>query len=182
VSGPTAAVGAWVTVCSAGPAGSPVVVRTVPLPPGACPGPSGSRHAPGPFPCDVHLRVAAEGTGHSRLRELADVLVSRVPLPPGAARLRALALLARHPGCRTVAVPVRAAAPVVGVRDRTGAVRWVRPLTAGGAPPSPHLAGSLAHAWLTRYGTPDAAGRASGGHSRRSRASRRAASSGFSVR
>ncbi|WP_051707713.1 MULTISPECIES: hypothetical protein [unclassified Streptomyces] len=222
MSGPAAAVGAWVTVCSAGPAeqgawvtmrpvepaehdarvtmcpvgpaGGPAVVRAVPLPPAAvppaavpcaCPWPSGCRHAPGPFPCDVHLRVAAEGAGPARLREFADVLVGRVPLPPGPARLRALALLARYPGCRTVAVPVRAAAPVVGVRDRTGELRWVRPGPAG-APPSPQLAGSLAHAWLTRCGTPGApatvAGQVSGGHSRRSRASTRAASCGFSVR
>lgn len=180
---------ARVTMCPVGPAGGPAVVRAVPLPPAAvpraCPWPSGCRHAPGPFPCDVHLRVAAEGAGPARLREFADVLVGRVPLPPGPARLRALALLARYPGCRTVAVPVRAAAPVVGVRDRTGELRWVRPGPAG-APPSPQLAGSLAHAWLTRCGTPGApatvAGQVSGGHSRRSRASTRAASCGFSVR
>ncbi|WP_427920715.1 hypothetical protein [Streptomyces sp. cg40] len=107
----------------------PALVRTHPLSSAARwhARPPGCSHAPGPFPCDVHLWVDADSPRRTALREHADVLVSRLPLPPLPARHRVRALLADHPGCLAAAVTDTATRCVVGVRERTGAVWFVRP-------------------------------------------------------
>ncbi|MEV0639467.1 hypothetical protein AB0I77_31950 [Streptomyces sp. NPDC050619] len=89
--------------------------------------------------------------------EHADVLVSRLPLPPESAHRRVHELLAGHPGCLAAAVPDTATTCVVGVRDRTGAVSFVRPDRGGsGAALSPHAVGSVVHAWAVSGGSPRA--------------------------
>lgn len=169
--GPTTPTTAWTTVCfrSAGAGGDgvdgrwslvvrcsgtgrePVLVRSGPVSSSPC------THPPGPLPCDLHLRVDADSPERTGLMAYADVLVSRVPLPPGPAGRRVRELLADHPGCLAAAVPDTATRCVVGVRTGTGGVSLVRPLRYG--PPSlvprlvprlvpPHVVASLVHAWV----------------------------------
>ncbi|MFE9092904.1 hypothetical protein [Streptomyces sp. NPDC007264] len=89
--------------------------------------------------------------------EHADVLVSRVALPPESAHRRARELLAGHPGCLAAAVPDTAMRCVVVVRDRTGAVSFVRPDQGGAdAPVPPHAVGAVVHAWAGSGGSPRA--------------------------
>lgn len=173
--------GAWATVCfrgarsggvlpGAGPDGpslvvwrsatahGPALVRSDRLLPSAerhvDPYPSPCRHAPGLLPCDVHLWVDADSPERAELMNHADVLVSRVPLPPGSARRRAHELLAGHPGCLAAAVPGTDTTCVVGVRGRAGAVSCVR-LDRGGPGPRripPHVVASVVHAWVVSGG------------------------------
>nr|WSY53156.1 hypothetical protein OG999_25535 [Streptomyces sp. NBC_00886] len=136
----------------------PALVRSDPLPLStrrlAYPYPSSCSHASGPLPCDVHLRVDAGSPARTGLLEHADVLVSRVPLPPRSACRRVHRLLADHPGCLAAAVPDTAAGCVVGIRDRTGAVSFVRPERGGAdAPTSPHVIVSVVHAWVVSGGS-----------------------------
>lgn len=82
------------------------------------------------------------------------MLVTRTPLPSALARRRADVLMARHPGCLVVAVPVAGNALVLGVRGARGGV-----LSAGTAPGpgvEPHVVASVLHAWLAAGGTPEA--------------------------
>ncbi|GAA3774157.1 hypothetical protein GCM10023083_08920 [Streptomyces phyllanthi] len=133
----------------------PALVRSDPLPLSAVgqhaypyPGPSPCPHAPGPLPCDVHLWVDADSPERTELMEHADVLVSRVPLPPVSAHRRVRELLAGHPGCLAAAVPDTAMICVIGIRDRTGAVSFVRPERCGpGALVPPHAVVSVVHTW-----------------------------------
>ncbi|MDO0926654.1 hypothetical protein QQY24_14980 [Streptomyces sp. TG1A-8] len=91
------------------------------------------------------------------LREHADVLVSRVPLPPAAARRRVRDLLARHPGCLAAAVPGPARGCVVGVRDAAGGVRcaWLE-RSGARAPAPPRVVVAVVHAWVAAGGAPTA--------------------------
>ncbi|MFG2458097.1 hypothetical protein ACGFWE_13645 [Streptomyces sp. NPDC048523] len=141
----------------------PVLVRSDPLPsptggrgqpyPAPCPHPPG-----GPLPCDVHLWVDADSPERAALAAHADVLVSRAPLPPDAARRRVLDLLTAHPGCLAAAVPDTSTACVVGVRDASGAVSFVRPSRGGrsDAPLPPHTVASVVHAWTVAGRPPEA--------------------------
>ncbi|MFF6990985.1 hypothetical protein [Streptomyces sp. NPDC010273] len=119
--------------------------------------PSPCSHAPCPLPCDVHLWVDADSPERAALMAHADVLVSRMPLPPASARRRVCELLAGHPGCLAAAVLDTFMRCVVGVRDRTGAVSFAR-LERGRArdPIPPHVVGSLVHAWAVSRGSPRA--------------------------
>ena len=137
------------------------LVRSDPLPPPAdrhaYPYPPSCPHAAGPLPCDVHLWVDADRPGRTGLMEHADVLVSRVQLPLASAHRRVCELLAGHPGCLAAAVPDTAAMCVVGVRDRTGAVSFVRPERGGSAAPlPPHVVVSVVHAWAVSGKSPRA--------------------------
>lgn len=130
----------------------PVLVRSVPLPEPTAervyPHASLCPHLPGPVPCDVHLWVDADSSERTALMEHADVLVSRVPLPAVSAHRRVGMLLASHPGCLAAAVPDTAMVCVVGVRDRSGTVSFVRPRWCGyGAQVPPHAVASGVHAW-----------------------------------
>ena len=139
----------------------PALVRSDPLPSSAgdraYPYPSACPHALGPLPCDVHLWVDADGPERTELMEHADVLVSRVPLPPVSAHRRVRELLAGHPGCLAAAVPDTALVCVVGVRDRRDAVSFVWPDRCGSdAPVPPQTVVSVVHAWVVSGGSPRA--------------------------
>ncbi|MEU7636910.1 hypothetical protein AB0C11_12580 [Streptomyces sp. NPDC039016] len=121
----------------------------------AVPGRGPVRPAAGGVP-DVHLWADPDGGPDGRWAEFADVLVARTALPPGAARRRAAALLARHPGSLVAVVPHTAAGCVVAVRGAP--VAWCG---GPGGPPSrppvpPCLVGSVLHAWLVAGGPPGA--------------------------
>ncbi|MFF2806086.1 hypothetical protein ACFVT2_02705 [Streptomyces sp. NPDC058000] len=118
------------------------------------------REAPGRGPVrpagdgvpDVHLWADPDGGPGGHWAEFADVLVTRTALPPGAARKRARALLARHPGALVAVVPHTAGGCVVAVRGAP--VVWC---AGPGARPSrppvpPCLVGSVLHAWLAAGG------------------------------
>lgn len=135
------------------------LVRSDPMPLSAerqaYPYPPPCPRAGGPLPCDVHLWVDADSPERTALMEHADVLVSRVPLASAHRRVRGL--LAGHPGCLVAAVLDTATMCVVGVRDRTGAVSFVRPERGGSAAPlSPHVVVSVVHAWAVSGGSPRA--------------------------
>ncbi|MFD4561036.1 hypothetical protein ACFWP5_43115 [Streptomyces sp. NPDC058469] len=137
------------------------LVRSDPLPSSAerhaYPYPPLCPHAVGPLPCDVHLWVDADSPGRTELMEHADVLVSRVPLPLASAHRRVRGLLAGHPGCLAAAVLDTTTRCVVGVRDRTGAVSFVRPERGGSdVPLPPHVVVSVVHAWAVSGGSPRA--------------------------
>ncbi|MFI0511808.1 hypothetical protein ACH3Y9_24955 [Streptomyces sp. WSLK1-5] len=120
----------------------------------SCPHPPG-----GPLPCDVHLWVDADSPRRPALLAQADVLVSRVPLPPGAARRRVLELLAAHPGCLAAAVPDTATTCAVAVRHgAAGPVSFVRPSRGRppGAPLPPRTIVSVVHAWTVAGRSPGA--------------------------
>ncbi|MEU3253131.1 hypothetical protein [Streptomyces sp. NPDC006997] len=177
------AVAGWGTVCfaAAGAAGGtgqpvrlvwgtgsgPAVVRTdAPLSPGTgqpyplrCPSPCA--HPPGSLPCDAHLWADADVRGTPGLREQADVLVSRAPLPCPAARRRVRELLDGHPGCLVAVVPGTATGCVVGVRDRAvRGVRWAWVERCG--PVTARAVASVAHAWAAAGGEPGALRRVTG--------------------
>ncbi|MFD0316260.1 hypothetical protein [Streptomyces flavalbus] len=173
----------WCTVCFAVPgavadgggqrvrvgwrAGSgPAVVRTdVPLPlplPLPLPSPGDPcAHPPGWLPCDAHLWADADARGTpegafpvASLREQADVLVSRAPLPLPAACRRVRDLLDGHPGCLVAVVPGAATGCVVGVRNAVLGVRWAWVEKAEPVPP--RVVASVAHAWAAAGGAPGA--------------------------
>lgn len=138
-----------------------VLVRSDPLSPSTGdrghPYPVPCAHGPnGPFPCDVHLWVDADSPARAELVMHADVLVSREPLPTGAARRRVRALLDGRPGCLAAAVPDTATTCVVGVRERTGAVSFVRPTRGRADAPPPHAVVSVVHAWTVSGRSPGA--------------------------
>jgi hypothetical protein len=107
--------------------------------------------------CDAHLWVDPDSPERTALMEHADVIVSRVPLPPRAAHERVRELLTDHHGCLAAAVPDTATMCGVGVRDRAGAVSFVR-LDRGGsdAPIPPHVVVAVVHAWVVSGGSPRA--------------------------
>ncbi len=138
------------------PARGPALVRTHPLSSAVRwhARPPGCSHVPGPLPCDVHLWVDADSPRRTALREYADVLVSRLRLPPLPARHRVRELLADHPGCLAAAVADTTTRCVVGVRERTGAVWFVRPGQGkSDASLPPHALVSVVHAWLVSGGS-----------------------------
>ncbi|GGN04744.1 hypothetical protein GCM10011578_028130 [Streptomyces fuscichromogenes] len=100
--------------------------------------------------CDTHLWVAADATRRTELREHADVLVARMPVPLSAAGRRVRALLAAYPGCLVAAVPDVGRGCVAGVRDRTGAVGCLRATVRGPAAAlvHPQPVASVLHAWV----------------------------------
>lgn len=119
--------------------------------------PSSCSHAPGMLLCDVLLWADADSPERTELMEHADALVSRVPLPPESAHRRVYDLLADHPGCLAAAVPGTATMCLVGVRDRRGAVAFVRPEQDGfDVPLPPHAVVSVVHAWAVTGGSPRA--------------------------
>ncbi|OON74945.1 hypothetical protein [Streptomyces tsukubensis] len=119
------------------------------------PYPSSCSHAPGRLLCDVHLWADVGSVERTELTELADVLVVGVPLPPESAHRRVRELLAGHPGCLAAAVPGGAMTWVVGVRDRRGAVSFVRPERGGSDVPIPPWAAvSVVHAWVVSGRSP----------------------------
>ncbi|KUN78005.1 hypothetical protein [Streptomyces griseoruber] len=123
------------------------------------PGPPPCPHPPGRFPCDVQLWAAAGDPRTVRLAEYADVLVSRVESPPWEARRRVDELLLRHPGCLVAGVPESGTRCLVGVRDRTGALRYARPELRGPRVRSAvHLVASVLHAWVVAGGAPESLG------------------------
>ncbi|MGK5731664.1 hypothetical protein [Streptomyces sp. URMC 124] len=66
---------------------------------------------------DVHWSVDPDAPGSARWVSCADVLRCGRPSPcPGAAALRAMRLLDRHPGCLLSAVPAAGDGLVIGVR------------------------------------------------------------------
>ncbi|WP_454344066.1 hypothetical protein [Streptomyces canus] len=89
----------------------------------------------------------------------ADVLVSRAPLAPGAARRRVLELLAAQPGCLAAAVPDTATTCAVAVRHGgAGRVSFLRPSRYGpsGSPLPPRTVVSVVHAWTVAGRSPGA--------------------------
>lgn len=123
-----------------------------------CPRPCA--HPPGRYPCDVHLWAYADGPHRPDLREHADVLVGRDPLPVAQAHRRVRELLVIRPGCLVAAVPSRRAGQlcVVGVRDGRGGVWSAAVEGEGGASRgsvSVRTVASVVHAW-TVAGEPQA--------------------------
>ncbi|MDH6584760.1 hypothetical protein M2161_003866 [Streptomyces sp. SAI-133] len=111
------------------------------------------------MPCDVHLWVDADSPRRPALLAQADVLVSRVPLAPGAARRRVLELLAAHPGCLAVAVPDTATTCAVAVRHGgAGHGSFLRPSRGStpGASLPPRTVVSVMHAWMVAGRSPGA--------------------------
>jgi len=105
-------------------------------------------HPPGPLPCDEHIRADPELSEHQTLLELADVLVSGVPLEFEAGLRRVDDLLARHQGCLVAAVPGPRAGCVIGTRG-LGGIRflWLE-RGEGGGPTAPGTVASVVHAWI----------------------------------
>ncbi|MGW6236297.1 hypothetical protein [Streptomyces sp. NPDC055094] len=116
----------------------------------AAPEAAGSRPYPsGHGPCDLHLWVNPDAPGEADRVEHADVLVSRTPLPPRAARHRANELIARHPGCLVAAVPDSENGCVLGTRRGGGVVIPAWPAEDGAwCPAPPHAVAAVVHAWL----------------------------------
>ncbi|MFE6282694.1 hypothetical protein [Streptomyces sp. NPDC057877] len=112
-------------------------------------------HPPGRLPCDVHLWADADARGAPDLREQADVLVSRVPLPGPAAHRRVRELLSRHPGCLAVAVPGPGTGCAVGVRDAARGVRCagLGRQSEAGVPVPARVVASVVHAWVVAGGS-----------------------------
>jgi hypothetical protein len=103
----------------------------------------------------VHLWADPDTPGPSSLAEHADVLVSRAPLPPAAARRRVRDLLGGHPGCLAAGVPGSTEGCFVAVRDATGGM-WCARLDHGptGASVALQVVVSVVHAWTATGGSP----------------------------
>ncbi|MYU22358.1 hypothetical protein [Streptomyces sp. SID8352] len=137
----------------------PALLRSRRLPPpGARPAPPHPLPCPyghGAPPCDEHLWVDAHGPRAAELAVHADVLVSRVPLPPGAARRLVRELLTGHPGCLAAAVPDTAGGCAAGVRAPGGALAAPVRLERYGPVP-PQAVASVLHAWTVSGRPPGA--------------------------
>ncbi|MFC9649540.1 hypothetical protein [Streptomyces sp. NPDC056937] len=110
---------------------------------------AGSRpYPPGHGPCDLHLWVNPDAPGEADQVEYADVLVSRTPLPPSAARRHANELIVRHPGCLVAAVPDSENGCVLGTRRGGGVVIPACAGADGARPAPPYAVAAVVHAWL----------------------------------